>query len=1018
MEKYNRSSLRKLAFLLIIILSSARLFAQPSGRVTGIVTSDDNNPLAGVAVLVKGTQNGTVTDSRGRYAIGASQGDSLVFTSLGFVRKAVLVTAAQLNVSLVSTSSKLNSVVVVAYGTQKKRNVTGSITQLSAAKMQDMPVGQFAQQLQGKVAGLQVQQNNGAPGRGMQFRIRGAASLSTGNQPLIVVDGTPITGSINDINPNDIESFTVLKDASASSLYGSRAANGVILITTKHAKPGQDQQTITLDAYYGVQIVPEKRRYHMMTAREWAQFQNEYYEDKVRYDGFTGTLNPVYANPERYGKGTNWVDTLLRVAPIQRYNLNISSSGKHAAFTMMGGYFNQQGVLLNTGTQVYNLRFNGNVDLADGRLKIGVNLAPSYTKDHNNRMDTEGNNALMEDITESSPLIPPVYPDGTMPRYVNSPGMVQTINPYARLMLQKDDYKTTRFLGNSYLDYEIISGLTLETNVSLDMADEVYNNFIPALISSNNLATGKSANKSQYSWNAYANLTYDKTFFENHHINALIGYSAESFREESNSLNGTNFPSDDIEWLSAATSITSGSSNMTAYSLLSSIARLDYNYKGKYLLSAAYRRDGSSRFGQDRKYGDFPSVSVGWVLSDEPFMKGVQFLDLLKVRGSYGITGNNDIGNYTAISKIGEYNYVLNEGLVPGSTISSLGNPELAWERDKQLDIGLNLEILKGRIAFTYDYYHKISDGLIQARQIPRASGFSSIMYNVGELEFWGHEFAINTVNTTGALKWTSSFNISFDRNIIRHLVDPGFFHRNSSIYSDYYRDEEGHPLGTFYGFIFEGLYNDEADLASSPKYATSLIGTIKFRDVNGDDTITTEDRTFIGDPNPKFTFGFSNYFTYRNFDLNIAISGSVGGKIMDAITIPYLSNLDGARMLISAAKDRWRSLEEPGSGYYPRTAPGTTAIGRAVNTQWVKDGSFLTVKNISLGYTINLPQTFLLKKIRVYGSVHRLLMLTKYTGMNPEVSLDGLKGSSIGIDENAYPVPRIFAVGLTTTFK
>jgi TonB-linked SusC/RagA family outer membrane protein len=853
----------------------------------------------------------------------------------------------------------------------------------------------------------------------MEFRIRGAASLALSNQPLFVVDGIPITGSINNINPAEIETFTILKDASASSLYGSRAANGVVLITTKHARPGD--QRIEFNSYYGVQVIPQKGRPKMMTAREFAGFQNEYYQDRVKYEGYTGKLAPEYENPERYGEGTNWFNTLTRSAPIHNYDLTVASATERSSSAIIVGYQDQQGVVINTGTKLFSLRLNQDFNFINNKLKIGFGVAPSYRLDHNNRLTTEGVGGLIEKIVEASPLIAPVDENGNMPLYVNSPGMVANVNPYAQLTQTKDDYKTTRILGNAFLNYSFLNGFTLKTNLGADKGGETRNRYSPGSISTVGIATGQSSSVDNYSWTAEATLNYAKTFLQDHYVEALVGYSAQKFEQESNSVTGTNFPGDDVEWISAATSISAGTSNTTAYSLLSTIARLNYSYKGRYLLSGAVRRDGSSRFGSERRYGNFPSISAGWILSEEKFIQHLKYVDFLKIRASYGITGNNNIGNsdnYPGKSKNLPSNYVLNGVLVPGTTITSLGNPTLAWEKNKQLDIGMDVTVLDNRLSFTYDYYRRKSDGLIQDRPIPRASGFPSITSNVGALEFWGHEFGLNASILRGKLQWNAGFNISFDRNRITTLLPPGFIRRNNTVTSDYYRNQVGHTLGEFYGFVFEGLYKDEQDLQRSPKHSTSAVGTIKMKDVNPDGVINDNDRTFIGNPNPDFLYGFTNELRYRNFDLTVSVAGSAGGQILNPSKWAYLTNLDGARMLLAAAKDRWRSPEDPGSGIYPRTLTGTTALGRSVNSQWLEDGSYLAVKNITLGYTIGLPASPVIKGLRVYGSVQNAFIFTGYSGINPEISLDGLNGTSIGIDENAYPVPRTFAVGISATFK
>lgn len=1004
--------------LLFALLFSSLAFGQQAGKIRGKVIDDRDEPLPGVAVLVKGTQNGVSTNANGEYVINADASSVLVFKILGFETEEITVGNRQtVNVKLKMAAKGLEEV-TVSYGKQRSREITGSIAQISAAPLQDMPVGQFAQQLQGKVAGVDISQTSGQPGRGMAFRIRGAASFATDYQPLFVIDGLPVTGSINNINPDEIESYTVLKDASSTALYGSRAANGVILITTKHAKAGDSK--IQFNSNFGLQKIPMNKVPKMMTANQFATFMNERYQDQVKYEGNTAPIDTTYADPAKYGAGTDWFHALTRVAPIQNYDLTIMTAREKSTSTVIAGYQAQDGVLINTGTKIFTLRVNQDLTLSNNKLKIGFNLAPSYRLDHNNRLATDGVGGLYERIFEASPLRPIYNADGTYYKNAYSNGMVSYINPVAQFMLNKDDYITTRILGNAYLNYEFLPGLSLKTNVGADKGAETRNQFTPAAIVTTP-ATGLASSVDNYSWTAEANLQYSKTIANDHNIEILAGYSAQKFSQVSNSVSGTGYPNDDIPYLSAASSISAGTSNITEYSLLSEIGRINYNYKGKYLLQGAVRRDGSSRFGADRKYGYFPSVSAGWIVTDESFMDSFKAINFFKIRSSYGITGNNNIGNYTAIPILGKYNYVLNGVSVPGQTIGTLGNPELAWERNKQFDAGLDISFLNNRISLSYDYYYKISDGLIQSRPIPRASGFSSINYNIGKLAFWGNEISVNTVNLTGGLKWSTGFNIAFERNLIKSLVSPGFIRRNNTVTSDYYRNQVGHHLGEFYGFVFEGLYKDANDLANSAKYGSlSDVGTIKMKDINGDGVIDdVNDRTFIGDPTPDFTFGITNTFSYKNFDLNISMAGAVGGKILNAAKWAYQTNMDGSRMLLAAALDHWRSPEDPGSGIYPRTKTGTTALGRSVNSQWVESGSYLTAKNISLGYNFKLKNNLLLKNLRVYASVQQAFIITGYTGMNPEISFSGLDATQgIGVDENGYPVPRTFSLGIQTTFK
>jgi len=1008
---------------------------QQPGNISGHIVDEKGGPLPGATLKVLETGQTIQTDPNGNYTLSLKPGSYTIEVSyISFLTQSITgVTVKEGKTTALSFSMKPAdnqlSEVVVSYGKQRLKDVTGSIATIDATQLQDMPVGQFAQQLQGKIAGVQIAQTSGQPGRGMGFIIRGAASFYSSNQPLFVIDGTPITGSINNINPAEIESFSFLKDASATALYGSRAANGVVLITTKHAKPGDSK--IDFSTYYGIQKIPTGKLPKMMTAREFATFMKERGEDGLKYEpGYTiaADYHAAYDNPEQYGEGTNWFDLLTRSAPIQSYDLTVQSAREHSSSTVIAGYQEQRGVVINNGTRLFSLRFNQDFTSANNKLKVGFNLAPSYRMDHNNRLSSDGVGGYFERFFEASPLISPYNPDGTYIRNVASPGMVAYINPLATYELTTDDYNTTRILGNGYLNYEFLPGLTVKTNLGVDKGAEMRKYFQAGLVTgTQGQTTGTSSSVDNGSWTAEGNLTYNKTFAKNHSIDALVGYSAQQFSTYSNTLTGLGFTSDDIEYLGAATSVT-GSSGAGSYALLSAIARVNYAYKGRYLLSAAVRRDGSSKFGINKQWGSFPSVSAGWIVTDEGFMKNIKGIDFLKLRASYGITGNNFFaGNYDSQATIGTYYYNFNNVITQGQTINRLPNQELRWERNKQLDLGLELGILNNRINFTYDYYRKLTDGLIQQRAIPTSSGFSQIIFNVGELKMWGHEFSVSSKNLIGNFKWNTNLSLSFDRNLITNLVDPGFIRRNVTVSSDYFRQQVGHHLGEFYGFVFEGLYKDAADLANSAKYLStpakpngnSDIGTIKVKDINGDGVIDdVNDRTFIGDPTPTFTGGMVNNFKYKNFDLTVDMTFSVGGKILNAAKWAYQTNMDGSRILLAAAADRWRSEENPGSGIYPRTKSGTTGIGRSVNTQWIEDGSYLAAKNISLGYTIPV-KNLMLKNLRVFASVQQAFVITGYSGMNPETNVGGSDPTlGVGVDENAYPIPRTFSLGISTTFR
>ncbi len=1014
-------------FLVWVLLMLLVGTTQAQNAVTGRVIDDKGQPVAGAAVMVKGSSKGTTTNAEGFFSISVPPGTKLIIRSIGYQTEEILPQSEKnLSVSLKAVATELDEV-TVSYGKQRQRDVTGSIATLSTAKLQDQPVMQFAQQMEGKVAGVSVMESSGQPGRGVDFRIRGAASFYLNNQPLFVIDGLPITGSINNINPDEIETFTVLKDASATALYGSRAANGVILITTKHARAGDSR--VEFNSNYGVQTLPENKVPKPMNARQFATFMNERYQDKMTYEGYTGTIPTEYQNPAQYGAGTDWYKLLTRSAPIQNYDITLQSATEHSSSTAIFGYQEQQGVLINNNTRLFTGRINKDLTTANGKIRMGINIAPSYRLDHNNRLSTDGVNGYFERLFEASPLIAPRNPDGSYIRNVYSSGMVAYINPLAIFNLTNDDYKTTRILANGYFNYEFLKGLQLKINTGVDKGGETRQYYQSGQVTSTvNNPTGTSSSVDNGSYTAEAYLDYKKTFGD-HRLEVLGGYSAQKFSSTSNTITGLGFPNDDIPYLGAATSVT-GSSSYSSYALVSTIGRINYSYKNRYLLQGAIRNDGSSLFGADTRYGTFPSVSAGWIVSDESFMDRFKnSIGFLKLRGSYGVTGNNTFsGYYSAQSTTSNYYYDYNNTITQGTTIGNLGNGDLQWERNLQLDLGFDLSILRDRITIAYDYYHKNTDHLIMTRPLPTSSGFSSILDNVGSIAMWGHEISVNTVNLNGRLKWTSSLNVSLDRNKITALVSPGYIRRNNTVSSDYYRQQVGHPLGAFYGFVFEGLYKNADDLAKSAKYqatatnpnGVSDIGTIKVRDINGDGVIDdVNDRTFIGNPTPTFTGGITNYLSYKNFDLSISTAFDVGGQILNAAKWAYQTNMDGSRVPLAAALNHWRSIQDPGSGIYPRTKTGTTAIGREVNSQWLESATYLSIKNVALGYTLPLKQNRMFRSLRAYCSAQELFVLTKYTGMNPEISLSGQDPTQgIKVDEESYPIPRTISFGLSASFK
>jgi TonB-linked SusC/RagA family outer membrane protein len=1014
---------------------SSAMDTSGAGRVTGTVELSGSTDQSGTSVEVKGAGKGAVsTNAQGVFSIRAPADATLVFSHVGFLTTEVDVKGKlNLSVTLARDANTLEQV-TVSYGKQAKRELSSAVTKVDASEVADIPATEFGQKLQGKVAGVQIQQTSGLPGNNIVFRVRGAASLSSGNQPLVVVDGQPLnsdatggTGDINLVDPEQIESYSVLKDAAATSLYGSRASNGVILITTKTAKIGKSN--ISANVYYGLQTVPQRGRPDLMNAREFATFMNGFYQDKINNEGWvnpttgTATIPADYANPAQYGKGTDWYNALIHTAPMENYSVNYSVGTDKVSSSTTMTYFNQDGVLYNTGTKRFAFRTNAEYRPVS-RVKLGLNIAPAYQIDHNTRggqLALNGNRQVVAGADLSSPLISPWASKGVYNLSTASYGMYALPNYLQQERIMDNNQTNFSFLGNAYADVEIIHGLHARSTINGDILNQDYNSYygtqfgyfgvIPPRPPASSQAMNNSNNT--YTWTNENLLTYD-THFGNHSLDVLVGYTTQKSYESLRSIAGTGFATDGTPWVSAA-STTTGTSNSTSWTLASALARVNYDYKKKYFISGAIRNDGSSRFGVNKKYGTFPSGAVAWVASEEKFFPKTRILSFLKFRGSYGLTGNYNIGNYTQTSLLSGTNYVLSGSTVLGESITTLGNPNLTWETSKQLDLGADLTLFKGRVNISYDYYNKRTEGMLSPLPIPYASGYGSIQYNEGTFRIWGHDIQISTDNIKGPFTWTTDFNISFNDNKVLSLVNNTPI-GGTGMYSDYNRTDVGHRIGELYGFVFEGLYMNESDYEKYPKYSTSVVGSARMKDVNGDDTIDIKDRTFLGRTNPKFIFGMTNNFGYKGFDLGVVVAGQVGNKIMNT-NLQNLRNLDGVFNVEKSMQYRWRSPEDPGNGKVPTTRSGSTELYRLVNSTWVYNGDYLAIKNITLGYTFGKKMLHYIKGIRVYASLQNAFMFTRYPGQNPEVNDNKDNQTVAGLDGGSYPIPRVMLFGANVNF-
>ncbi|WP_345028600.1 TonB-dependent receptor [Ravibacter arvi] len=1011
--------------------------------IKGKVTDEKGDPMIGVNVLAKGTSAGTSTDVNGEFSLNVpDQATTLVISFIGYMAQEVSIDSrTRVDITMKEDNQSLSEVVVVGYGSQLKREVTGSVQTVKAEDIKDLPVAQVTQKLQGRLAGVQINQATGKPGQGMSVRIRGQVSVSAGSDPLYVIDGFPITGTIGNINPDEIEDISILKDAASTSLYGSRAANGVVLITTKTAKPGKTN--VTFSAYYGTQKVPMKGRLEMMNAEEFALFKKQSFED-------AGDPVPeIFSDPAKYrSKNNDWYDAVLRRAPIQSYNLTVASHKEKMSSTLVAGIFNQQGVVINNEYKRYTLRLNNKYDLTD-KLSIGFNIAPQYVFDNTPRTDGDRGTGILFNALHTWPIMPIRDANGDLTLYNTLPGATGNIYNYPNwVRAAKELTNETRdinLLGNAYVQFEPIKGLKLRSSLNVEYLNRKWFFFNPSTATSAmNVPVPTTAVSTRQSlenmgWLNENLATYNKSIGD-HNFEILAGFTMQRFRQEFARIQGDTYADDRLPTIQGALNIARGGTlnGINEWTLASYISRLTYNYKGKYLFTAAVRADGSSRFGISNQWGTFPSASVGWVLSDEAFMESVRPVSFAKFRASYGVIGNNNLGNYTQRALINStVNVAFGDRVHTGAAVTSIANPHLGWETTHQFDAGLDLGLFNDRIQFIYDFYTKRTTNLLYNVQLPQESGFSFFPDNIGEIKFWGHEFSITSKNFVGAFKWNTNFNISFNRNKVTKLAD-GI----DRVYGSFHITKVGEPFGQFYGLVKDGYYRDEAELKNSAVVpGRSVVGGIKYRDLNNDGVITNggdkDDRTIIGNPFPDFTYGITNSIKYKNFDFEITGSGSQGNELWMR-HLYSTANLDGVFNMVRKANDRYRAQRNP-DGTYTTITPGAGLFGQTArrdgnltglerdwnSSHFIFDASFFTIKNITLGYTFNAnkAKARYFTSARLYGSIQQAYVFTKYWGgNNPETSGNGGGDNdggnlSQGVDFSNYPVPRTFTIGVNLNF-
>jgi TonB-dependent starch-binding outer membrane protein SusC len=964
-----------LVLMMLLALYLTTLKAQDI-HVTGkVTTATDKETMIGVTVVVKGTNIGTTTDINGIYKILSPSDAILVFSFVGMKTLEILVNGQkEINIELEEDKIDLGEIVVMGYNTSSKKLITGSFGLVKENEIKEVPIRTIDGVLQGKVAGLNVFMNSGTPGGQTSIKLRGGSSINASNSPLIIVDGVPMISrsygqvgmsgqeisALSDLNPNDIESMTVLKDASTTAMYGARASNGVILVTTK--KGILNTTRVDLNTNYGWQVLPPERKIDMMNAQQW----NDYKGTNVQ------------------GIDTDWIDEITVVAPTSNTELSVNTGNDKTRLFLSGNYYLQDGIIMGTSYDRYSGRITVDHKL-NKNITIGGGVSISYSR--NDRV--EGDQTLYGPLPNamSIPAIYPVYnPDGSY----NEDHFYA--NPVAIAKEAINKAYTNRTNGNLYFEYKFLDGFTFNSKWGVDLYNLREHSYDPVTTRQGAKYDGLGIEGTSYVSNIVGNnfLQYMTSLSEKHNIEALIGHSFEKYADRSTYIEGIGFPSENLEYLVSAATIRYADATATDRGLNSFFGQFKYNYFYKYLFTFTARADGSSKFGTNNQYGFFPSGSVAWRISQEDFLKQYSIVSDLKLRAIYGLTGNDEIPDY---QWFGLYGSGFNYGGVSGTAPTQLPNPDLKWETTTQFGIGLDFALLRDRISFTFDYYSNKTKDLLFERPLPPSTGFSSVTANIGNLENKGYEIVLNSINIDRTFKWTTSFNHASNQNKVTNLYQDQPLDDNGRGGN---RVEVGEPIGIFYGYNCLGV--------------DPTTGNLVYEDLNGDGTITADDRTKIGDPNPDFTGGMTNTFTYKSLELSVFLNWVYGNDIFNA-TLIYLESGTGEDNQTANMVNRWK---EPGDiTQYPRV--GDTYL----SSRFIEDGSFLRIKNVTFSYNFN--KEFLkkihIKTIKLYATVQNLFTFTKYSGMDPEVNYYGASNVIMGTDFFTYPQSRTFLLGLNLGF-
>jgi TonB-linked SusC/RagA family outer membrane protein len=1043
-----------------------------SGKVTSGASGES---LPGVNIIEKGTQNGTVTDVDGEYTISVSGEDAvLVFSFVGYLPEEVPVRGqTAIDMVLVEDIQKLDEVVVIGYGSQKRSDLTGAVVSVNEKTLRSSVTTNIDQALQGRVAGVQITQNSGQPGGATSVRIRGANSITLSSEPLYVIDGMPFQGDgtqiagfdwaggangqnrvnpLSTINPNDIVSIEVLKDASASAIYGSRAANGVVLITTKHGKAGESK--LSYNTFYALQTLPKKL--DMMDLPEFAEYRVQIAEE------LDETPDEKYLDPSLLGSGTDWQDEVFTPAWTQSHQLSLTGGNDKTQYAITGGYFNQDGIIIGSGFNRFTGRINLDNQVRDW-IKIGGNL--SYAKTHEKITLNDGSDGVIMNALLMQPDVPVRNMDGEYAgpdvTYAGS-----NYNPVALALIRNNTLDRERIMAGAYASADLLKGLNFRSDLSFDNNNLINISFHPtyqfgAIINNKNKMRQRDENN--FNWNWTNNLTYTLNIAEKHELKAQLIAEAQKSSWQGTDVTKEDFTSNDIHVLSQGDNTTSRTNGWKdASSIASYFGRFNYNFDERYLATFTLRADGSSRFGPENKWGWFPSGSVAWRISNERFMDNVTFIRNLKLRIGYGLVGNQNIPTYWYGSSM----TTMDSPFGTSYRMEKISNPSLKWEATAQYNIGIDLGLFNGRIDFTADIYNKQTEDMLLQITVPSYLGgigwddIQTPYANVGKMENKGIDLTLTTYNVTkGKFNWTSNLTFSLNRNLVKELDDTSkIYWRNLNWYSEFQTatmTKAGEPMGVFYGYIADGIFENEEEILAhavqvvNPDSVTAAhpnglnlvdrttgvwIGDIKFRDLNGDSVINTSDQTIIGNPNPDFTFGFNNTFTFGPFDMSVYLQGSYGADILNysRVLIEGQTSVYSNQAATVYNRSRYQLIDPEGSDTDPANVilanPGTDMPRFATNdvnrnnrmsTRFIEDGSYLRIQNVSLAYTLpaRITEKVRISRLRVYVNVQNLYTFTNYSGYDPEIGAYNQDARMQNVDMGRYPTPRMYTFGLDVDF-